>query len=176
MLLIVLGIVILLVIIFVVMYNGFIRLKNNCDEAFATMDVYLKKRYDPVAYTHLDVYKRQAVVNALLAFKEYLNNGAKDICGSVYDITGQVNVLAESEWPQVETGLIAVPSKTTYTVAESISADDLQVKVIYNSRPATAKVVAYDLTGTNGYKLDYNFGSAGTVSYTHLCIPDRNRG
>ena len=46
MLLIVLGIVILLVIIFVVMYNGFIRLKNNCDEAFATMDVYLKKRYD----------------------------------------------------------------------------------------------------------------------------------
>ena len=28
------------------MYNGFIRLKNNCDEAFATMDVYLKKRYD----------------------------------------------------------------------------------------------------------------------------------
>ena len=46
MLLIILGIVILLVIIFVVMYNGFIRLKNNCDEAFATMDVYLKKRYD----------------------------------------------------------------------------------------------------------------------------------
>ena len=46
MLLIVLGIVILLVIIFVGMYNGFIRLKNNCDEAFATMDVYLKKRYD----------------------------------------------------------------------------------------------------------------------------------
>ena len=46
MLFIVLGIVILLGIIFVVMYNGFIRLHNNCDEAFATMDVYLKKRYD----------------------------------------------------------------------------------------------------------------------------------
>ena len=46
MLFIVLGIVILLGIIFVVMYNGFIRLRNNCDEAFATMDVYLKKRYD----------------------------------------------------------------------------------------------------------------------------------
>ena len=115
--------------------------------------------YTGTAYNE---FSSKAVVNALLAFKEYLNNGAKDICGSVYDITGQVNVLAESEWPQVETGLIAVPSKTTYTVAESISADDLQVKVIYNSRPATAKVVAYDLTGTNGYKLDYNFGSAGT--------------
>ena len=44
--LIALGILILLVLIFVVLYNGFIRLKNNCDEAFATMDVYLKKRYD----------------------------------------------------------------------------------------------------------------------------------
>ena len=46
MLFIVLGIVILLGIIFVVMYNGFIRLRNNCDEAFATMDVYLNKRSD----------------------------------------------------------------------------------------------------------------------------------
>ena len=44
--LIAIGIIVVLIIIFVVMYNGFIRLKNNCDEAFATMDVYLKKRYD----------------------------------------------------------------------------------------------------------------------------------
>ena len=28
------------------MYNGFIRMKNRIEEAFATMDVYLKKRYD----------------------------------------------------------------------------------------------------------------------------------
>ena len=27
-------------------FNGFIKLKNNIDEAFATMDVYLKKRWD----------------------------------------------------------------------------------------------------------------------------------
>ncbi|MBQ9961296.1 MAG: LemA family protein [Firmicutes bacterium] len=39
-------ILVVLVIAVVVMYNGFIRLKNQCDEAFATMDVYLKKRYD----------------------------------------------------------------------------------------------------------------------------------
>ena len=128
--------------------------------------------YTGTAYNE---FSSKAVVNALLAFKEYLNNGAKDICGSVYDITGQVNVLAESEWPQVETGLIAVPSKTTYTVAESISADDLQVKVIYNSRPATAKVVAYDLTGPMDINY-YNFGSAGTqkvkVTYKGLDTND----
>ncbi len=33
---------------FVGSYNGFIRLRNKCDEAFATMDVYLKKRYDMI--------------------------------------------------------------------------------------------------------------------------------
>ena len=27
-------------------YNKFIRMRNDCDEAFSTMDVYLKKRYD----------------------------------------------------------------------------------------------------------------------------------
>ncbi|HBI64531.1 MAG TPA: hypothetical protein DDX51_05385 [Clostridiales bacterium] len=27
-------------------YNGLIRMRNQCDEAFATMDVYLKKRFD----------------------------------------------------------------------------------------------------------------------------------
>jgi len=30
----------------VAMYNGFIALKNKIEEAFSTMDVYLKKRYD----------------------------------------------------------------------------------------------------------------------------------
>ncbi len=39
---------ILVVIVFWVIgaYNGFIKLRNKVEEAFATMDVYLKKRYD----------------------------------------------------------------------------------------------------------------------------------
>ncbi len=28
------------------MYNGFVKIRNRIEEAFATMDVYLKKRYD----------------------------------------------------------------------------------------------------------------------------------
>lgn len=31
---------------FIAAYNGFIRLRNSVEEAFATMDVYMKKRYD----------------------------------------------------------------------------------------------------------------------------------
>lgn len=42
----VIGIAALLLIWVVIMYNGFIRLKNTIEEAFSTMDVYLKKRYD----------------------------------------------------------------------------------------------------------------------------------
>lgn len=38
----------LLFLFFVLIYNGFIRLRNQCEEAFATMDVYLKKRWDLV--------------------------------------------------------------------------------------------------------------------------------
>ena len=44
---IIIGAVVLLIIIWVIAtYNRFIRLKNSIEEAFSTMDVYLKKRYD----------------------------------------------------------------------------------------------------------------------------------
>lgn len=41
-----LGLVGLLVIFVIAAYNSFIRFRNMVEEAFATMDVYLKKRYD----------------------------------------------------------------------------------------------------------------------------------
>lgn len=41
-------IVVILIIWFISAYNGFIRMKNKIEEAFATMDVYLKKRWDLV--------------------------------------------------------------------------------------------------------------------------------
>ncbi len=44
--LIILAIVVILVIAGIGMYNGFVKLKNRVEEAFATMDVYMKKRFD----------------------------------------------------------------------------------------------------------------------------------
>ncbi len=41
-----LGIAVILVIWLVGSYNSFIKLRNKVEEAFASMDVYLKKRYD----------------------------------------------------------------------------------------------------------------------------------
>ncbi|MBQ6402135.1 MAG: LemA family protein [Firmicutes bacterium] len=45
-LLIILIIIVIIVIWFISGYNGFVRGKNSIDEAFSTMDVYLKKRFD----------------------------------------------------------------------------------------------------------------------------------
>lgn len=43
---IILGIIALVAIWLIATYNGFVRLRNMTEEAFSTMDVYLKKRYD----------------------------------------------------------------------------------------------------------------------------------
>ena len=45
-LLIILAVIAIIAIWTISAYNGFIRLRNIVEEAFATMDVYLKKRYD----------------------------------------------------------------------------------------------------------------------------------
>ncbi|QRN84636.1 LemA family protein [Clostridia bacterium] len=42
----IIGLILVLGIYFMSAYNGFVKLRNMKDEAFATMDVYLKKRYD----------------------------------------------------------------------------------------------------------------------------------
>ena len=43
---IVLGIVLVVVVILIIILNNFVKASNKVDEAFATMDVYLKKRWD----------------------------------------------------------------------------------------------------------------------------------
>lgn len=46
----VIGIIVAIIVIILIWgitaYNGFIKAKNNCEEGFSTMDVYMKKRYD----------------------------------------------------------------------------------------------------------------------------------
>ena len=41
-----LGVIALVIFWLMISYNSFVRLKNKVEEAFATMDVYLKQRYD----------------------------------------------------------------------------------------------------------------------------------
>lgn len=43
---IVIGVVVLIIILTIVMFNSFVKINNKVEEAFSTMDVYLKKRWD----------------------------------------------------------------------------------------------------------------------------------
>ena len=40
------GIIVLLIMYTIIQYNAFVKANNNVEEAFSTMDVYLKKRWD----------------------------------------------------------------------------------------------------------------------------------
>ena len=42
------AVIVLIVVYILIQYNGFVRLNNKVKEAFSTMDVYLKKRWDLV--------------------------------------------------------------------------------------------------------------------------------
>ena len=46
----IIGVIVLLLVIIIAWiwatYNAFVKLKNNVDESYSTMDVYMKKRYD----------------------------------------------------------------------------------------------------------------------------------
>jgi len=59
-LMVVLGLVVILGIISVSYYNTFVKLRNQSDEAFSTMDVYLKKRYDLIPNL-VEVVKQYAI-------------------------------------------------------------------------------------------------------------------
>ena len=43
---IIIGIIVIIVIISIIMFNSFVKINNKVEEAFSTMDVYLKKRWD----------------------------------------------------------------------------------------------------------------------------------
>lgn len=45
-LIIIVAIVVLIILLIIGSYNKLVKLRGRCEEAFATMDVYLKKRYD----------------------------------------------------------------------------------------------------------------------------------
>lgn len=52
--------VVLLLITFAVSYNKFVKLRNQSDEAFSTMDIFLKKRYDMIPNL-VEIVKQYAV-------------------------------------------------------------------------------------------------------------------
>ncbi|MFW5649142.1 MAG: LemA family protein [Candidatus Alkaliphilus sp. MAG34] len=58
--LIVIAFIVLLLITLAISYNGFVKLRNQSDEAFSTMDIFLKKRYDMIPNL-VEIVKQYAI-------------------------------------------------------------------------------------------------------------------
>lgn len=76
-----------LIIAYIGMYNGLIRLRNKVDEAYATMDAHLKKRYDLIpnlveivkGYAAHEKETLEAVEDDILQSRKYYNAVVRDL-------------------------------------------------------------------------------------------------
>lgn len=101
----VLAIVAIIFVWFITAYNGFIRMKNRIEEAFSTMDVYLKKRFDIIPNLVSTVkgyikHESQTLTNIVNARNKAIASKDTDSrMASENDITGSLSkifALAES--------------------------------------------------------------------------------
>lgn len=78
MLYLIIGVVVIVIILIFVSYNNFVKLNNKVEEAFSTMDVYLKKRWDLIPN----------IVETVKGYAEYEKSTLEDVVNlrnSAYD-------------------------------------------------------------------------------------------
>lgn len=90
--------------------NGFVRLKNSCEEAFSTIDVYLKKRYDLIPNVVETVkgyvkHESETLENIVKARNQAVNATTPDekiaADASVTNAIRSINVVAE-QYPDLK--------------------------------------------------------------------------
>lgn len=76
------GVIVLIIVIwYITAYNNFIKMKNNIEEAFATIDVYLKKRFDLIPNLVETVkgyaaHEKETLQNVIAARNNVANSGS----------------------------------------------------------------------------------------------------
>ena len=134
-LLIILIIIAILVIWPVATYNGFIRSRNNIDEAFSTMDVYLKKRFD-------------LIPNLVESVKAYASH-EKETLQAVVAARSQVQSAGtESERLQAE-GELTGTLRSLFAVAEAYP--DLKANQGFLDLQSQLKAVEEDIANSRKY-------------------------
>ena len=101
----VIGVVALLVIYVLVTYNGFVRIKNRVEEAFSTMDVYLKKRWDLIPNIVETVKGYAKHEKSTLSEVIKLRNGAYD------DMSSDEKIKANQQLSKGITKIMALAEK-----------------------------------------------------------------
>ena len=107
---IIIGIVVLIIIYLLICYNSFVKLNNQVKEAFSTMDVYLKKRWDLIpnivetvkAYAKHEKETLEEIVNLRNGSYEKMNDSAKvDVNNKLSQGLGRLMAIAES-YPELK--------------------------------------------------------------------------
>lgn len=121
-------IVLLLVIWVITTYNKFVRLQNKVEEAFSTMDVYLKKRYDLIpnlvetikGYTKHESETLQKVISArnlavnaqTMEEKIKTEKNFQSTLGTLYAISEQYpNLKTDQHFAQLQRELESIESE-----------------------------------------------------------------
>ena len=142
---IIIGVLVIVLIYTLVTYNGLIRLRNKLEEAFSTMDVYLKKRWDLVpnlvetvkGYAKHEKETFENVVNLRSSSYDNLSQDDKmDINNKLSAGITKIMALAES-YPDLKASdnflnLSANLSKTEEDIANSRKYYNAVVKLMNN--------------------------------------------
>ena len=104
------AIIVLLVIYLFVCYNSFVKLNNQVKEAFSTMDVYLKKRWDLIpnivetvkGYAKYEKETLEEIINLRNGSYEKMNDSVKvDVNNKISQGLGRLMAIAES-YPELK--------------------------------------------------------------------------
>ena len=133
--LIILIIIVIIVIWFITGYNGFIRGRNTVDEAFSTMDVYLKKRFD-------------LIPNLVESVKAYAAH-EKETLQAVVAARGQVQSAGTSEERMKAENALTGTLKSLFAVAEAYP--DLKANQGFLDLQSQLKQVEEDIANSRKY-------------------------
>lgn len=132
---IILGVVVVLIISYIAIYNGFVNVKNGIEEAYATIDVYLKKRFD-------------LIPNLVETVKGY----AKHESATLEQVTAARNSVAASSSTQerIESeNILSGTLRSLFAVAEAYP--DLKANVNFMDLQKQLQQVEMDLVNARKY-------------------------
>lgn len=132
---IIIAIIIVLAIAFVGMYNSFIKLKNSCEEAFSTMDVYMKKRFD-------------LIPNLVETVKGYASH-EKETLEKVMAARNGVQSAATVEEKMAQENVLTGTLKSLFAVAEAYP--DLKANTNFLDLQNQLKSVEEDIANSRKY-------------------------
>lgn len=128
-------IVVLFILWYITTYNGFVKMRNQVKEAFATMDVYLKKRFD-------------LIPNLVETVKGYASHESETLT-KVTTARAAISQAGSVEERMAGENMISGALKTLFAVSESYP--DLKANTNFLDLQSQLKQVENDIASSRKY-------------------------